>query len=1261
MADKKASQRYLDGDDSALRLAEATLDSAREPIFRIRRDGNVDFVNLAACEALGYSREELGALGVSDIDVDFPPEKLVVLWSALREAGALEVEGRHRRKDGSEFPVALDIRSLVHEGKEFALVSARDISAEKDMRSALDHSEARLRSVRRYAGIGFAESRPGGDKLVWDENTFRIFGYAPGEFEPTVELLLRHVVPEDHPILDAELRGDLGNKEGFDSDYRIVTVDGRHRHIHEEVAITRDDGGNVKLLTALVRDVTESKEAEAKRRESEARLREAQSLAHMGHWRLDLETDEVTYSDEVYEILGVPRDSFGASRKNYEALIHPDDRIAFEIDVVERRFSAETLRFDHRIVRPDGRIIWVEQRAAPILDAAGKVVGMSGVVQDVTEFKETALALQENEARLREAQRIARMGEWHRDLRTDELVYSDEIYEILGVTRETFKPSPRALAELVHPDDREFFKNIALNRIYEPEAFSYSHRILRPDGGVIHVEQRSEPILDDSGNVVARHGTIQDISELKKVTQALQESEAEFSQAQAIAHIGSWYRDLVTGELTYSDEMFRILGVDKGSFKVTPKTFMALLHPDDHDHVNEMSQIDPSQPQDFYYEHRIVRPDGAVRYIDHHSRPVFDATGKVIARRGTMQDITERKEAEIALGLAQHSLDAAREAIFRFGIDGRVLYANPEACRSLGYSEEEILKLSVPDINADVTADALQAQWGELRAVGVLNMECRHRRKDGGLFPVSSTVSYVKQGDAEYSFVSARDISDRKIAEERLAQTEQRFALARRSARIGVWEWGIETGSAEWSDETFLIYGHEPGSFQPTYEIFESRVHPDDREALHAAEREAFESGAEYYECEFRVVMPDGEVKHVFDCGVISRDQNGAVDYMTGIVQDISRRKRAEQAVAESERLYRNILDNMRDTYYRADLEGRLVMASRSAEALTGYSMDELIGKQMADLYARPGERERFLELLAEAGGEVTGYEYEMQRKDGGKAWLSANVRNWRDADGKVLGVEGTARDVTAARDVAEQLRQAQKMEAVGQLTGGIAHDFNNLLTVVIGNLDLLAGDTPDGTPQRDMISRAYAAAERGAHLTHRMLAFSRNQSLSPSVIDLNEVIENIGDMLRVTLGESVEISSRLFGDLWPCRVDRPQLENSILNLAINSRDAMPDGGRFEIAAENIHLDAAQAEAYENVEAGDYVMFSATDTGSGIPRDVIERVFDPFFSTKDVGSGSGLGLSMIYGFAKQSGGHVTIESAEGKGTTVKHYLPRWVP
>ena len=239
-----------------------------------------------------------------------------------------------------------------------------------------------------------------------------------------------------------------------------------------------------------------------------------------------------------------------------------------------------------------------------------------------------------------------------------------------------------------------------------------------------------------------------------------------------------------------------------------------------------------------------------------------------------------------------------------------------------------------------------------------------------------------------------------------------------------------------------------------------------------------------------------------------------------------------------------------------------------------------------------------------------------------------------------------------------EQLRQSQKMQAVGQLTGGIAHDFNNLLAIVIGNLELLEERVGSDARMREYLDDALWSARRGGELTHRLLAFARKQPLKPAVIDLNEVVRGIIELLRRTLGMGIRIEEVLAPNLWKAFADRGELENALVNLAVNARDAMRSAGTLTLETRNALLDEDYAEQYEEVTPGEYVLLAVADTGTGMPPEIMQRVFEPFFTTKEVGQGSGLGLSMVYGFVKQSGGHISIYSRVGKGTSVKLYLPR---
>ena len=297
--------------------------------------------------------------------------------------------------------------------------------------------------------------------------------------------------------------------------------------------------------------------------------------------------------------------------------------------------------------------------------------------------------------------------------------------------------------------------------------------------------------------------------------------------------------------------------------------------------------------------------------------------------------------------------------------------------------------------------------------------------------------------------------------------------------------------------------------------------------------------------------------------------------------------------------------------------------------------------------------------ILTPAGSRDTfTLRLEIARLDGSHRICWAEGRSEFNAAGELVAVTGVCQDVTEREAVAEQLVQAQKMEAVGQLTGGLAHDFNNLLAVIVGNLDLIEAATQGDPKTQAFAATALAAALKGAELTRQLLAFSRRQPLNPQKLDLNRLLGGMESMWQRTLGETIEVRLHQAANLWPTLADGSQVESAVLNLAINARDAMPDGGVLTVETRNVRLDEAAGALEQHVPAGDYAMIAVTDTGCGIPPEMLTSVFEPFFTTKEVGKGSGLGLSMVYGFAKQSGGHVKIYSEVGVGTTVRLYLPR---
>ena len=510
-------------------------------------------------------------------------------------------------------------------------------------------------------------------------------------------------------------------------------------------------------------------------------------------------------------------------------------------------------------------------------------------------------------------------------------------------------------------------------------------------------------------------------------------------------------------------------------------------------------------------------------------------------------------------------------------------------------------------------------------------------------------------------------------------RAQERLQISQTAGRIGSFEWYPETGRLDVSDEYRRIWGI-PAGVAITDRMLVELVHEEDRKVTGPARFGTDVNPLNY--AEYRITRPDtGEMRWIARRGQVLQADGSGPQRFVGVAFDISERKAAEAAQQESETRFRLMADSAPALIWACDQHGRLTFINRRYEVEFGMAADELL---------REGLRQIILE------DDVGAFTAKFQDDFAARRPFTAEVRVWSktsglrwlrcegvprfDGAGAFVGYVGANVDITEARLAAdaleaqvsartkelqekeEALRQSQKMEAIGQLTGGIAHDFNNLLQGIIGGLDLAQTRIAQGRTGEveRFLAAAVSSANRAAALTHRLLAFSRRQPLDPKPTKVNHLLASIEDLLRRTLGASIELQFDLAAGLWLTKCDGNQLESAILNLAINARDAMPEGGRLLIETGNADIDGSQLAELRDVAPGHYIRIAVTDSGTGMPPAVMARAFDPFFTTKPTGQGTGLGLSMVYGFARQSEGYAKIRSEVGTGTTVKIFLPRYL-
>ena len=517
-------------------------------------------------------------------------------------------------------------------------------------------------------------------------------------------------------------------------------------------------------------------------------------------------------------------------------------------------------------------------------------------------------------------------------------------------------------------------------------------------------------------------------------------------------------------------------------------------------------------------------------------------------------------------------------------------------------------------------------------------------------------------------FVEGADVSERVLAESALRESEAKFRTFAQAMPHHVWTAPAD-GQLDWFNERVYEYsGARAGTLDG--DGWAAIIHPDDMAVVTQRWRDSIAAGARY-EVEFRIRRHDGAWRWHLVRAVPMRDQDGKVSRWIGSNTDIEEQKSTAQALvtlnatleeqistrtAERDRIWRLSKDIM----LVADFNGLLSAVNPAFTSTLGWREQEVIGTSLLDL-VHPDDVQSTVQQVGSlsSGGHVYRFENRYRRKDGSYcslSWTAVPDAHYLHAIGRDITAD--LQQAEAMRKTEAALQQSQKMETIGKLTGGVAHDFNNLLQVISGNLQLLAPQVNSVPVARRRVENALASVQRGAKLASSLLAFARKQPLEPKVVKVSRLITGMEDMLRRSLGEEIEIETVISGGLWSASIDVTQVENAILNLAINARDAMDGAGRLTIEVNNALLDAAYCASHPDVAPGQYVMIAVSDTGSGMSPEVLRQAFEPFFSTKAEGKGTGLGLSMVYGLVKQSGGHIKIYSEVGEGTTIKLYLPR---
>ncbi|MFP5213276.1 MAG: PAS domain S-box protein, partial [Acidobacteriota bacterium] len=659
--------------------------------------------------------------------------------------------------------------------------------------------------------------------------------------------------------------------------------------------------------------------------------------------------------------------------------------------------------------------------------------------------------------------------------------------------------------------------------------------------------------------------------------------------------------------------------------------------------------------------------DSTRKIILNSAVPIRDSNGTITAAIIVNQDITQLKRAEEDRKKLSSVVEQSLDDILIINREGIIEYANPAFENHTGYSREEALGKN-PHLLKPGRSDERRWKglWQSILSGTPFRDVVTNRKRSGEPYHEELTITPIKDHMGAITHVVAigKDITERVRIEKALRDSEARLANAQRIARLGNWEWDIEKDELTWSEEIHNIFGIPPVVIGVTFEAFLEAVHPDDREFVRKTLELVLASGGT---CgiDHRIGRRDGSERIVHEQAEVTFDHAGRPVRMTGTIQDITERKHAEELLRRSEERYRRLIETASDIIFSVSDEGLVTSLNPAFVRMTGWSCEEWIGKPFEAIIHHEDREATLGRLRRSARGEsVPPSEFRLLTRDGGSIVVET-ISAPQIEDGRIVGQFGIARDVTDRKQTAEkqkrletQLRQSQKMEAIGTLSGGIAHDFNNILGVMIGFTQLAGLAVPQGNKAQEHLQDVLKAGRRAKDLVTQILSFSRQreQEYRPVAIDL--VVREALKMLRSSLPSTIEIQANVASTSMVL-ADATQIHQLLMNLCTNASHAMREhGGMLEVSLMDIFIDDPFVDRNPEFKVGPHVRLSVCDTGYGMSREVMERIFDPYFTTKAPGEGTGLGLAIVHGIVKNHGGGITVYSEVGRGTTITVYLPR---